>query len=94
MKYLLTLTLALGTFFFTSCGGEASEVNKHAYANIANGMTKAQVEELLGEKQDKPFTTNTADTTYRWWDGAGYSIYVTFANGVVTKKKEADINDK
>lgn len=83
--------LLLATLFFV--GGcdrttlSGSKLTTANYDQVSMGMSKAQVETILG----KPTTAETKDmllfkkTTYRWEDGAKFAI-VTFKNDEVDSK--------
>jgi hypothetical protein len=93
MKRISTLLTATFTLVLFACSGPKNNVSPDSYNMIFNNMTKADVEDILGEKQEKVFTSSPTDTTYRWWDGDGYTIYVKFSNGVVISKKYQDLDE-
>jgi outer membrane protein assembly factor BamE (lipoprotein component of BamABCDE complex) len=65
-----------------------SKLTRDNYDQITNGMTKAQVERILGP----PTTTETKDmvifkkTTYRYEDGKKFAL-ITFKNDEVEGKE-------
>ena len=84
--------LFLATFFtaFSSCERSAlsgSKLTLGNYDQISMGMSKTQVETILG----KPTTAETKDmvifkkTTYRYEDGAKFAM-ITFKNDEVDSK--------
>ncbi len=77
-------------FAFSSCNRatlSGSKLTTANYDQVSMGMSKAQVETILG----KPTTAETKDvlifkkTTYRWEEGARFAI-VTFKNDEVDSK--------
>jgi hypothetical protein len=82
MRFLLLLLIAIG---LTSCN--SSKLTPANYDQITNGMSKAQVERVLGP----PTTKETKDmilfskSTWRWEDGKKFAI-VTFKNDEVDSK--------
>jgi hypothetical protein len=92
MKLLTTSVLFLCTILlaFSGCNRSplsGSKLTTANYDQISMGMSKAQVETILG----KPTTAETKDvliykkTTYRWEDGPRFAI-VTFKNDEVDSK--------
>ncbi|MDQ2919695.1 MAG: outer membrane protein assembly factor BamE [Verrucomicrobiota bacterium] len=92
MKLLKTSPLIFCAllFLFSSCNRttlSGSKLTAANYDQISMGMSKAQVETILG----KPTTAETKDmlifkkTTYRWEDGARFAL-VTFKNDEVDSK--------
>lgn len=77
--------LVLFVVGLTSCN--SSKVRPENYDQITNGMSKAQVERILGP----PTTRETKDmilfskSTWRWEDGNKFAI-VTFKNDEVDSK--------
>jgi outer membrane protein assembly factor BamE (lipoprotein component of BamABCDE complex) len=85
------------------CSGAAtspipSKVSKSNFDKITNGMSEAEVKNILGEPQSsassslsqtdpKTGTTSESKTQMYWSDGEK-SITVDFVNGKVTGKKE------
>jgi hypothetical protein len=82
LRFALLLIAALG---LTSCN--SSKLRPENYDQITNGMSKAQVERILGP----PTTKETKDmilfskSTWRWEDGKKFAI-VTFKNDEVDSK--------
>jgi outer membrane protein assembly factor BamE (lipoprotein component of BamABCDE complex) len=93
MKYRITaVTLLLPILVLVSLGAcnrslSGSKLTKANYDQITLGMSKAQVENILGP----PTTAETKDmvifkkTTYRYEDGKKFAI-VTFKNDEVDSK--------
>ena len=86
MKTLLSPLLVLAfALFLTSCN--SSKVTSANYDQITNGMSKTQVERILG----KPTTMETKDmiiftkSTWRYEDGKKFAI-ITFKNDEVDSK--------
>jgi outer membrane protein assembly factor BamE (lipoprotein component of BamABCDE complex) len=86
----LTLYLAVLSFAFASCDRNpltGSKLTPANYDQITMGMSKAQVEKILGP----PTSVETKDmlifkkTTYRYEDGKKFAI-VTFKNDEVDSK--------
>lgn len=82
MRFVLLLLVAVA---LTSCN--SSKLTPTNYDQITNGMSKAQVERVLGP----PTTKETKDmilfskSTWRWEDGKKFAI-VTFKNDEVDSK--------
>ena len=90
LKITSVLLLIAALFLSTACDRNAlsgSKVNKANYDQISMGMSKSQVETILG----KPTTVDTKDmlifkkTTYRFEDGEKFAM-VTFKNDEVDGK--------
>jgi outer membrane protein assembly factor BamE (lipoprotein component of BamABCDE complex) len=91
MKYnrYFCLLVAVVALAFSSCNRSltGSKLNEANYDQIHDGMSKSQVESILGP----PTTSETKDmlifkkTTYRWEDGKKFAI-VTFKNDEVDSK--------
>jgi outer membrane protein assembly factor BamE (lipoprotein component of BamABCDE complex) len=88
--YPLVLLLAAVAFAFTSCNRNplsGSKLTPANYDQITIGMSKAQVENILGP----PTTMESKDmvifkkTTYRYEDGKKFAI-ITFKNDEVDSK--------
>jgi hypothetical protein len=83
--FLLFAAIALAT---SSCNHIGSKLNEANFDKIHDGMSKSQVESILGA----PTTTETKDmlifkkTTYRWEDGKNFAS-VTFKNDEVDGKE-------
>jgi outer membrane protein assembly factor BamE (lipoprotein component of BamABCDE complex) len=89
-RVLLVLSSLLATFLLASCNRNLLTGSKLTLANynqITTGMSKAQVEEILGP----PTTKETKDmilfhkTTYRYEDGKKFAM-ITFKNDEVDSK--------
>lgn len=87
------LVIALATFSLTLSGCNrttlsGSKVTKANYDQISTGMSKSQVETILGP----PTTAETKDmlifkkTTYRYEDGSKFAL-ITFKNDEVDAKE-------
>ena len=90
LKITSALLLIVAFFLSTACDRNAlsgSKVNKANYDQISMGMSKSQVETILG----KPTSAETKDmlifkkTTYRYEDGEKFAM-VTFKNDEVDGK--------
>jgi len=91
MKKIMLLTLLCGVLALTpSCNRNAltgSKLIPANYEQIAPGMTKAQVERIMGA----PTTIETKDmlvfkkTTYRYEDGSKFALF-TFKNDELENK--------
>lgn len=88
--YSLILFLAALVFAFSSCDRNAlsgSKLTPANYDQVTTGMSKAQVEKILGP----PTTMETKDmvifkkTTYRYEDGKKFAL-ITFKNDEVDSK--------
>ena len=82
----MRFVILLGTLLsLTSCN--SSKLTPPNYDQITNGMSKAQVERILGP----PTTKETKDmilfskSTWRWEDGKKFAI-ITFKNDEVDSK--------
>ncbi|MEP6810973.1 MAG: outer membrane protein assembly factor BamE [Chthoniobacterales bacterium] len=89
-KHILWLALLAALFFSTGCDRHAlsgSKLTEANYNQIAMGMSKGQVETILGS----PTTADTKDillykkTTYRYEDGKKFAM-ITFKNDEVDSK--------
>ncbi|MBA3963278.1 MAG: outer membrane protein assembly factor BamE [Chthoniobacterales bacterium] len=89
-RFLGLLLVVLALFSLGACNRNAlsgSKLNAGNYAKITLGMSKAQVETILGA----PTTIDSKDvviykkTTYRYEDGAKFAM-VTFKNDEVDSK--------
>ena len=87
----LPVLLALFAFAFSGCDRAAlsgSKLTKANYDQITTGMSKSQVETILGA----PTTSETKDmlifrkTTYRYEDGKRFAM-ITFKNDEVDGKE-------
>ena len=81
------LLLITALFLAVSCDRTGSKLTSANYDQITNGMSKSQVEKILG----KPTSFETKDmlifkkTTYRYEDGKKFAI-ITFKNDEVDGK--------
>jgi len=93
MKSILSLTILCGLLLTLTPGCNRSTLtgSKLVLANydqVTNGMTKAQVERIMGP----PTTTETKDmlifkkTTYRYEDGSKFALF-TFKNDELDSKE-------
>ena len=93
MKRTISLTLLCGLLVTLTpgCNRSALTGSKLALANydqVTNGMTKAQVERIMG----RPTTTETKDmvifkeTSYRCEEGSKFALF-TFKNGELDSKE-------
>ena len=89
-RHQLLLLLAAAVFAFVSCDRNAltgSKLTPANYDQVTTGMSKAQVENILGP----PTTVETKDmvifkkTTYRYEDGKKFAL-ITFKNDEVDSK--------
>jgi outer membrane protein assembly factor BamE (lipoprotein component of BamABCDE complex) len=90
VRFLVTAAIALSTLSIVSCDRNPFSGSKLTLANynkITPGMSKAQVQEILG----RPTTVETKDmiiftkTTYRYEDGKNFAM-ITFKNDQVDGK--------
>jgi outer membrane protein assembly factor BamE (lipoprotein component of BamABCDE complex) len=90
IRFALFTVVALCALSFASCDRNLFSGSKLTLANynkIATGMSKSQVEQILG----KPTTIETKDmiifkkTTYRYEDGKNFAM-ITFKNDEVDSK--------
>jgi len=90
-KISTSLSLLAYLFVAVSCNQSVvtgSKLTHNNYDQIANGMTKAQVERILGP----PTTAETKDmmifkkTTYRYEDGKKFALF-TFKNDELESKE-------
>ena len=84
---ILLIALVLAGFSGCNRGLSGSKLTTANYDQIKEGMSKSQVETILGQ----PTTTETKDmlvfkkTTYRYEDGAKFAM-ITFKNDEVDGK--------
>jgi hypothetical protein len=92
MKRIISLTLLCGLLltFTPGCDRNAltsSKLTLGNYDQVTNGMTKAQVERIMGP----PTTTETKDmlifkkTSYRYEEGSKFALF-TFKNDELDSK--------
>jgi hypothetical protein len=93
MKRITSLMLLCGLLltFTPSCNRNAltgSQLTLANYDQVTNGMTKAQVERIMG----RPTTTETKDmvifkkTNYRYEEGSKFALF-TFKNDELDSKE-------
>jgi hypothetical protein len=93
MKRIISLTLLCGLLltFTPGCDRNAltsSKLTLGNYDQVTNGMTKAQVERIMGP----PTTTETKDmlifkkTSYRYEEGSKFALF-TFKNDELDSKE-------
>jgi SmpA / OmlA family len=93
MKRIISLTLLCGLLltFTPGCDRNAltsSKLTLGNYDQVTNGMTKAQVERIMGP----PTTTETKDmlifkkTSYRYEEGSKFALF-TFKNDELESKE-------
>ena len=93
MKRIISFTLLCGLLltFTPGCGRNAltsSKLSLGNYDQVTNGMTKAQVERIMGP----PTTTETKDMlifkkiSYRYEEGAKFALF-TFENDELDSKE-------
>jgi len=93
MKRTISLTLLCGLLLTLTPGCNrstltGSKLTLANYDQVTNGMTKAQVERIMGP----PTTTETKDmlifkkTTYRYEDGSKFALF-TFKNDELDSKE-------
>jgi Domain of Unknown Function with PDB structure (DUF3862) len=102
--HAITILILAGLFLSVAgCSGTStspipSKVSKSNFDKITNGMSEAEVNNILGEPQNSasssisktdPKTGTTSESkTQRSWSDGEKSITVDFVNGKVTGKKE------
>jgi outer membrane protein assembly factor BamE (lipoprotein component of BamABCDE complex) len=92
VKKIYSLALIIAALLVSSAGCNrtltSSKLTIGNYDQITNGMTKAQVERIMGP----PTSTETKDmiifkrTTYRYEDGAKFALF-TFKNDELDSKE-------
>ena len=92
MKKIHSLALIIAALLVSSAGCNrtltSSKLTIRNYDQITNGMTKAQVERIMGP----PTSTDTKDmiifkrTTYRYEEGAKFALF-TFKNDELEGKE-------
>ena len=92
MKKIYSLALIIAALLVSSAGCNrtltSSKLTIGNYDQIKNGMTKAQVERIMGP----PTSTETKDmiifkrTTYRYEDGAKFALFI-FKNDELDSKE-------
>ena len=93
MKRIISLTLLCGLLLTLTPGCDrnaltSSKLTLGNYDQVTNGMTKAQVERIMGP----PTTTETKDmlifkkTSYRYEEGSKFALF-TFKNDELDSKE-------
>ncbi len=85
MKRLFSSFLLLGVL--TSCGGE--KLNRDNFELVRQGMTKEQVEQILGQGQSN--TTNTRSGEVVSWKSGFKIITISFVHGEVSRKNQVGL---
>ena len=92
MKKLIQITIVLLVFFLSSCSGK---INSENYEKISNGMSKSQVESILGKGESQASSNvdlgeyggNISSEVMTWQSGTKV-ISITFSNGKVMAKAQ------
>lgn len=95
MKKLIQITIVSLVFFLCSCSGK---INSENYEKISNGMSKTQVESILGEGESNASSSvdlgeyggNTSAEVMTWQSGTKV-ITITFSNGKVMSKAQSGL---
>ena len=95
MKKLIQITIVLLVFFLSSCSGK---INSENYEKISNGMSKSQVESILGQGESNASSSidlgeyggNISSEVITWQSGMKV-ITITFSNGKVIAKAQAGL---
>jgi hypothetical protein len=91
-RSIVVLVVGIGVMLgmLAGCGGPS--VSQGNYDKIANGMTQAQVEKILGKGQDQAGAgiARLSGKVVVWKDG-DKSITVTFVNDKVTAKAQSGL---
>ena len=95
MKKLIQITIVLLVFFLSSCSGK---INSENYEKISNGMSKSQVESILGHGESNASSSidlgeyggNISSEVITWQSGMKV-ITITFSNGKVMAKAQAGL---
>lgn len=95
MKKLIQITIVLLVFFLSSCSGK---INSENYEKISNGMSKSQVESILGQGESNASSSidlgeyggNISSEVITWQSGMKV-ITITFSNGKVMAKAQAGL---
>lgn len=95
MKKLIQITIVLLVFLLNSCSGK---INSENYDKISNGMSKSQVESILGEGESNASSSidlgeyggNNSSEVITWQSGMKV-ITITFSNGKVMAKAQTGL---
>ena len=95
MKKLIQITIVLLVFFLSSCSGK---INSENYEKISNGMSKSQVESILGQGESNASSSidlgeyggNISSEVITWQSGMKV-ITITFSNGKVMAKAQSGL---
>ena len=95
MKKLIQITIVLLVFFLSSCSGK---INSENYEKISNGMSKSQVESILGKGESQASSNvdlgeyggNISSEVMTWQSGLSV-ISITFSNGKVMSKAQTGL---
>jgi hypothetical protein len=87
-KLFITFLMAL-SIILVSCGGQ---INKENYDRISNGMSKSQVEKILGEGDSQAQSTyGDYSAESMTWSSGMKIISIVFSNGKVDAKSESGL---
>lgn len=95
MKNLIQITTVLLVFFLSSCSGK---INSENYDKISNGMSKSEVESILGEGESNASSSidlgeyggNISSEVITWQSGMKV-ITITFSDGKVMAKAQTGL---
>ncbi len=87
-KLFITFLMAI-SITLVSCSGK---INKENYNKISNGMSKSQVEQILGEGDSQAQSNYGGYSAESMtWSSGMKIISIVFSNGEVTGKSEAGL---
>jgi hypothetical protein len=87
-KLFITFLMAL-SIILVSCGGQ---INKENYDRISNGMSKSQVEKILGEGDSQAQSTyGDYSAESMTWSSGMKIISIVFSNGKVDAKSQSGL---
>ena len=99
MKKLMTMfgAILFASVILTSCGSE-NKINSKNYDKISNGMSKSEVESILGEGESNASSSidlgeyggNISSEVITWQSGMKV-ITITFSNGKVIAKAQTGL---
>jgi len=77
------------SIILVSCGGQ---INKENYDRISNGMSKSQVEKILGEGDSQAQSTyGDYSAESMTWSSGMKIISIVFSNGKVDAKSQSGL---
>jgi len=92
---IINFATVLLLFFVTSCAGKINEEN---YEKISNGMSKSEVEKILGQGESQATSSvdlgeygGTISSEFITWQSGSKVISITFSNDQVQAKAQVGL---